>query len=133
MQAIALKAEMQPGHRFQNLFGMLNKEMLKTSWRFSRKDSAFGIYRLSADEYEQSLDKNILQLVEDLKRKRSRAKLVLKRNMPKGNGMFRPLGLVATQDKLLQLAVKRILQAGMSRTFWIVALDIVRTSEHPTQ
>src|ERR1035437_2295307 len=76
LHAIALKAEIQPGYRFQNLFGMVNEEMLKDSWRFIRKDAAFGIDRVSADEYEQNLDENIHQLVEDLKQKRYRAKLV---------------------------------------------------------
>jgi hypothetical protein len=33
---------MQPGYRFQNLFGMLNEEMLKDSWQYIRKDAAFG-------------------------------------------------------------------------------------------
>ena len=117
LQAIALKAEMQPGYRFQNLFGMLNEELLQDSWRFIRKDAAFGIDRVSADDYEQNLDENIHQLVEQLKQKRYRAKLVLRRYIPKGNGKFRPLGLVATQDKLLQMAVKRILQAIYEQDF----------------
>ena len=117
LQAIALKAEMQPGYRFQNLFGMVNEELLKDSWRFIRKDAAFGIDRVSAGDYEQNLDENIHQLVEDLKQKRYRAKLVLRRYIPKGNGKFRPLGLVATQDKLLQMAVKRILQAIYEQDF----------------
>ena len=117
LQAIALKAEMQPGYRFQNLFGMLNEEMLKDSWQYIRKDAAFGIDRVSADEYEQNLDENIHQLVEDLKQKRYRAKLVLRRYIPKGDGKYRPLGIPATQDKLLQLAVKRILQAIYEQDF----------------
>ncbi len=117
LQAIALKAEMQPGYRFQNLFGMLNEEMLKDSWGYIRKDAAFGIDRVSAEDYEQNLDENIRQLVDDLKQKRYRAKLILRRYIPKGNGKFRPLGLVATQDKLLQLAVKRILQAIYEQDF----------------
>ena len=108
---------MQPGYRFQNLFGMVNEELLKDSWRYIRKDAACGIDRVSADEYEQNLDENIHQLVEDLKQKRYRAKLVLRRYIPKGNGKFRPLGLVATQDKLLQMAVKRILQAIYEQDF----------------
>jgi len=117
LQAIALKAEKQPGYRFQNLFGLLNEELLKDSWRFIRKDAAFGIDRVSAEDYELNLDGNVHQLVEDLKQKRYRAKLVLRRYIPKGDGKFRPLGLVATQDKLLQMAVKRILQAIYEQDF----------------
>jgi RNA-directed DNA polymerase len=117
LQAIAVKAASQPGYRFRNLYGMLNEGMLKDSWCFIRKDAAYGVDRVSAKEYEQNLDENVHQLVEGLKQKRYRAKLVRRRYIPKGNGKFRPLGIPATQDKLLQLAVKRILEAIYEQDF----------------
>ena len=117
LQAIALKAEKQPGYRFQNLFGLLNEELLKDSWRYIRKNAAYGVDEVSAKDYELNLDGNIHQLVGDLKQKRYRAKLVLRRYIPKGDGKFRPLGIPATQDKLLQVAVKRILQAIYEQDF----------------
>jgi RNA-directed DNA polymerase len=117
LQAIAEKAESQPGYRFRNLYGMLNEGMLKDSWQHIRKDAAFGVDRVSAKDYEQNLDENIHQLVEGLKQKRYRAKLVRRRYIPKGNGKFRPLGIPATQDKLLQLAVKRILEGIYEQDF----------------
>ena len=117
LQAIAKKAGEQPGYRFRNLFGLLNEEMLRDSWQSIRKDAASGVDRESAKEYEQNLDENIHLLVEDLKRKRYRAKNVLRRYIPKGNGKLRPLGIPATQDKLLQLAAKRILEAIFEQDF----------------
>jgi len=117
LQAIAKKASEQPGYRFHNLFGMLNEEMLKDSWQYIRKNAASGVDRVSAKEYEQNLDENIHQLVNDLKRKRYRAKHVLRRYIPKGNGKLRPLGIPATQDKLLQVAVKRLLEAIYEQDF----------------
>jgi group II intron reverse transcriptase/maturase len=117
LQAIAEKAASQPGYRFRNLYGMLNEEMLKDSWKHIRKEAAYGVDRVSAKDYEQNLDENIHQMVEGLKQKRYRAKLVRRRYIPKGNGKFRPLGIPATQDKLLQLAVKRILEAIYEQDF----------------
>jgi RNA-directed DNA polymerase len=117
LQAIANKAEKQLGYRFRNLYGLLNEEMLKDSWQYIRKDAAFGVDRVSAEDYEQNLAGNIHQLVEGLKQKRYRAKLVRRRYIPKGNGKLRPLGIPATQDKLLQLAVKRILEAIYEQDF----------------
>ena len=52
--------------------------------RFIRKDAAFGVDRVSAQEYELNLDDNIRQLVERLKGKRYRAKLVRRQYIPKG-------------------------------------------------
>jgi RNA-directed DNA polymerase len=117
LQAIAKKASEQPGYRFRNLFGMLNEEMLRDSWHNIRKNAACGVDRMSAGEYEQNLEENIHQLVDELKRKRYRAKKVLRRYIPKGNGKYRPLGIPATQDKLLQIAVKRILEVIFEQDF----------------
>jgi len=117
LQAIANKAKSHPKYRFRDLYGMLNEEMLHDCWRFIRKDAAFGVDRVSAQEYEQDLGDNIQQLVERLKEKRYRAKLVRRQYIPKGNGKLRPLGIPATEDKLLQLAVKRLLEAIYEQDF----------------
>jgi RNA-directed DNA polymerase len=117
LQAIAKKASERPKYRFRDLFRLLNEETLKDSWHYIRKNAACGVDRVSAAEYEQNLDGNIHQLVEELKRKRYRAKNVLRRYIPKGNGKLRPLGIPATQDKLLQIAVKRILEAIFEQDF----------------
>jgi group II intron reverse transcriptase/maturase len=91
--------------------------MLRDSWQDIRKSAAYGVDRVSAAEYEQDLDGNIHRLVEELKRKRYRAKNVRRVYIPKGNGKLRPLGIPATQDKLLQMAVKRILEAIFEQDF----------------
>jgi len=90
---------------------MLNQEMLLDRWRFIRKDAAYGVDQVSAVEYEQNLEENIHNLVGRLKRGSYHAKLVRRKYIPKGDGGQRPLGIPATEDKLLQLAVKRILEA----------------------
>jgi group II intron reverse transcriptase/maturase len=117
LQAIANKASEQPDYRLRNLFGLLNEDMLNNSWQFIRKNAASGVDGVSAKEYEQNLDENIHQLVDNLKRKSYRAKNVLRRFIPKGDGKLRPLGIPATQDKLLQLSVKRILEAIFEQDF----------------
>ena len=117
LQGIAKKAESNKKHRFGNLFEMLNEEMLHDCWRFIRKDAACGVDRVSAEEYEQNLVENIRQLVERLKRKSYRAKLVRRQYIPKEDGRMRPLGIPAVEDKLLQLAVKRILEAIYEQDF----------------
>jgi len=117
LQAIAKKASERPEYRFRDLFRLLNEEMLRDSWRDIRKSAAYGVDRVSAAEYEQDLDGNIHQLVDELKRKRYRAKNVRRVYIPKGNGKLRPLGIPATQDKLLQIAVKRILEAIFEQDF----------------
>ncbi|MBA2703831.1 MAG: group II intron reverse transcriptase/maturase [Blastocatellia bacterium] len=108
---IAKKAKTEKRYRFRNLYRELDEEMLRDSWRLIRKDAALGVDRVSAAEYEANLEENIHQLVERLKRKSYRAKLVRRQYIPKDAGKLRPLGILATEDKLLQLAGKRLLEA----------------------
>ena len=117
LRGIAKKAQEQKKHRFGNLYEMLNEESLHDCWRYIKKDVAYGVDRVSAREYEENLDENIRQLVERLKRKSYRAKLVRRQYIPKGEGKVRALGIPATEDKLLQLAVKRILEAIYEQDF----------------
>ena len=117
LQGIAKKAQEQPKHRFGNLYELLNEGFLKECWRDIRKDAAYGVDRVSAQDYERDLEGNIHDLVERLKRKQYRAKLVRRQYIPKGDGKVRPLGIPAVEDKLLQLAVTRILQAIYEQDF----------------
>jgi len=117
LQGIAKRAKEQKKHRFQDLYRMLDEEFLLESWRDVRKDAACGVDQISAEEYEQNLGENIRDLVERLKRGRYQAKLVRRKYIPKGEGRMRPLGIPATEDKLLQVAVKRILEAIYEQDF----------------
>jgi group II intron reverse transcriptase/maturase len=98
---------------------MLNEENLLDSWRYLKKDAASGIDRVSARVYEENLVENVRSLVERVKGKRYRAKLVRRQYIPKGGGKYRPLGIPAIEDKLLQKAVTRILEAIFEQDFLV--------------
>jgi group II intron reverse transcriptase/maturase len=117
LQGIAKKAQSQKQYRFRNLYGMLNEELLTESWREIKKSAASGVDQISAQVYEQNLAGNIQDLVERLKQKRYRAKLVKRHYIPKGNGKLRPLGIPAVEDKLLQVAATRLLAAIYEQDF----------------
>jgi retron-type reverse transcriptase len=117
LQGIAKKAKEQKEHRFQDLYRLLNEEFLFESWRYIHKDAAYGVDEISAEEYGQNLEENIRDLVGRLKRGSYRAKLVRRKYIPKGEGKMRPLGIPAIEDKLLQVAVKRILEAIYEQDF----------------
>jgi group II intron reverse transcriptase/maturase len=66
---------------------------------------------VTASEYAEELDTRIEALAERLKTKHYRAKLVRRVYIPKENGKERPLGIPALEDKLVQLAVSKLLTA----------------------
>jgi len=117
LQGIAKKAQSQKQYRFRNLYGRLNEELLRDSWREIKTHAASGVDQLSAQDSEQHLEENSRDLVERLKQKRYRAKLVKRHYIPKGNGQLRPLGIPAVEDKLLQVAVSRVLEAIYEQDF----------------
>jgi retron-type reverse transcriptase len=120
-QGRATKAQEHPKQRFGNLYEWLNESFLNECWRDIRKEAASGVDRMSVQAYERHLDENIPNLVERLKRKQYRAKLVRRQYIPKGDGKLRPLGIPAVEDTLLQLAVARRLPA-------IYEQDVLRCS-----
>lgn len=117
LQAIANKSKKDKRHRFQNLANMLTVDFLKDSWRFVKKSSAPGIDGRDAREFEKNLHANLTDLVNRLKQGRYRAGLIKRVYIPKGNGKLRPLGLPNIEDKILQMAVSRILSAIYEQDF----------------
>jgi len=117
LRGIANKAKRLKDHRFLNLYTMLDEFNLLDSWRYIKKNVAYGVDKVSAREFEQDLHVHVKSLVARLKRKSYRAKLVRRQYIPKGKDKLRPLGIPATIDKLLQLAVARILNAIFEADF----------------
>jgi RNA-directed DNA polymerase len=117
MLGLTNKARDRKVHVFKGLYALITEEFLRDSWRMIRKDAAYGVDQVSASEYEQNLDDNIRDLVERLKRNFYHAKLVRRQYIPKPDGRQRPLGIPATEDKLLQLAVTRVLEAIYEQDF----------------
>ena len=111
LQGISNKARRKEKYRFRNLYGCLNPVFLLQSFQLLNKKSASGIDKVSAKEYIKNLRQNIHNLVESLKMKRYKANLIRRVEIPKGNGKTRPLGIPTTSDKVLQMAVSRILTA----------------------
>lgn len=117
LRGIARKAKQEKNHRFGNLYGMLNKDALYLAWKSINKKAAVGIDKESAKEFARNLSENLENMEAELKSKKYKAKLVKRVNIPKGNGKFRPLGLPALRDKIIQKAVSNILEAIYEQDF----------------
>jgi len=73
--AIAKKARERKDLRFFNLYRLIDEALLLDCWRDIRKNAAFGVDGISAEEYGENLTGNIRDLVDRLKRKTYRARL----------------------------------------------------------
>jgi group II intron reverse transcriptase/maturase len=139
LRGIANRALKDRTHRFRNLFGLLTVGFLLECWRFINPRAAAGIDRLSAREYGMNLLDNLTSLVELVKAESYRSKWILRKYIPKPNGKLRPLGIPSIADKILQVAVSKILEAIYESEFLECsygyrprrgALDAVRDLSH---
>ncbi len=117
LRGISHKAREYEKHRFQNLYGKLDESFLKGCFYKLNKKAASGVDKVTWQDYKANLNDNIKALVERLKGKKYRAKLVKRQYIPKGGGKLRPLGLPTLEDKLVQLAVSTILGAIWEEDF----------------
>ena len=111
LRGIAKRAQACKDHRFQDLYRLLDAGLLLDCWDGLNKNAASGVDRVTAQAYEQDLIANIQDLAERLKSKCYRTKLVRRCYIPKDNGGERPLGIPALEDKLVQLACAKMLNA----------------------
>jgi RNA-directed DNA polymerase len=114
---LANKAALDKAHRFQNLMVLMTVGYLLACWRLINKGAAYGIDRVDARTYEANLQENVEGLVAAIKGGWYRAKLVLRRYIPKLNGKLRPLGIPAMADKVLQMGVTKILEEIYEQDF----------------
>lgn len=96
---------------FTSLYHHINAEMLKQCHRELDGNKAVGIDKVTKAKYEVNLEENISNLVNRLKKKSYKPLPSLRVFIPKGNGKMRPLGIASYEDKIVQLAVKKLLEA----------------------
>ncbi|RZB30946.1 MAG: hypothetical protein AEth_00900 [Candidatus Argoarchaeum ethanivorans] len=114
---IALKSKEDPKCKFTSLAHLLNEEFLKECFRELKKGKSPGIDGVTIGKYAKKLDKNIADLVARLKAKRYKPQPVLRVYIPKPSGDKRPLGIPAVEDKIVQMALKKILESIFEQDF----------------
>ncbi len=103
---------------FTSIGHLINKEMLKECHKEMDGDKAVGIDGVTKEEYGRNLDENLERLVERLKKKSYKPQPARRVEIPKENGKTRPLSIYCYEDKLVQEALKRILEAVFEPQFY---------------
>ena len=111
LERIADKSRNEKRPIFTSLYHLINEELLKKCHKELDGNKAEGIDNVSKKEYAEDLDENIKDLVIRLKNKAYKPAPALRVYIPKDNGKMRPLGISIYEDKIVQLALKKILEA----------------------
>lgn len=104
--------------KFNSIGHLINIEMLKECHYKMDGRKAVGIDGISKEEYNSNLDNNLKQLVEKLKNKSYRPKPARKVEIPKENGKTRPLSIYSYEDKLVQEALRKVLESVFEPHFY---------------
>ena len=111
LSALGTKAGKEPKHRFRSLARLLDRQMLGEAFRRLKRRASPGIDGVTHDEYAESLEENLLALESRLKQGTYRAQPVKRRWIAKaGSSKMRPLGIPVLEDKIVQQAVRMILE-----------------------
>jgi Retron-type reverse transcriptase len=111
LERISQLSKEKPEMVFTSIGHLINKEMLKECHEKMDGKKAVGIDGVTKEEYEEKLEENLDSLIGRLKGKSYRPKPARRVEIPKDNGKTRPLSIYCYEDKVVQEALKRILEA----------------------
>ena len=118
LQEIATKASQNPEWGFSTLAHRIDVDWLKEAYGKLNKKGAPGLSKVTAAEYSENLERNLIDLHNRLKEGRYRAPPVKRVWLEKENGKKRPLGLPEFEDKIVQRAVEMQLSAIYENDFY---------------
>jgi group II intron reverse transcriptase/maturase len=103
--------------RFTTLLHHVTARLLLDAYSALRKDAACGVDELTWREYQEGLRHRLSDLHGRVHRGRYRAKPSRRIYIPKADGRERPIGIAALEDKIVQSAVRRVLEAIYEEDF----------------
>jgi RNA-directed DNA polymerase len=117
LERVGQKAKQEKGVRFSNLLCHIKVPLLQQAYESLRKDAAPGVDGMSWREYGEGLDARLRDLQDRVHRGNYHPQPVRRVYIPKGDGRSRPLGIPAVEEKVLQQAVRMVLEPIYERAF----------------
>ena len=96
---------------------LIDVPALERAYQRMRKDAAVGVDGVTKEKYGQDLERNLRDLHVRMKAKRYRHQPIRRVHIPKEGGKTRPIGIPAFEDKLVQDAVREVLEAIYEQDF----------------
>jgi len=117
LKRIAARAKRNPQTQFTSLAHLITVDALREAWRTIKKKRSAGVDGVTAQDYELKLEENLRVLHSRLVTMKYQAKPVKRVYVPKEDGSQRPIGIPAVEDKIVQAAVRRVLDAIYEQDF----------------
>ncbi len=117
LRRLARKAKEEPQLQFTAMAHLLTEEVYWAAWRRLQKGASTGVDGVTATAYAADLAGNLRALQARVKAKQYRPQPVRRVTIPKEGGQTRPIGIPALEDKLVQGAVRLVLEAIYEQDF----------------
>lgn len=118
LQRIAEIAKERPNEKFTSLAHLINQEMLIECHNELKPNKASGSDKVTKQKYESNLKENVTDLLKRMKTHEYRPQPVRRAYIPKvGTDKQRPLGIPAHEDKIVQSAINKIINAIYEQDF----------------
>jgi len=100
-----------PRFVFRSLAHLIDEAALVRAFQRLREDAAVGVDGITKEVYEKALETNVRDLHQRLRTMRWRHKPILRVHIPKEKGKTRPIGISSLEDKIVQEALRELLEA----------------------
>jgi RNA-directed DNA polymerase len=91
---------------------------LQAAWEQVKSNrGAAGIDRQSIEAFAANAERNLSELAQELEQGRYRPQAVRRVEIPKAGGKTRPLGIPTVKDRIVQTAVKRVIEPIFEKEF----------------
>jgi len=117
LQRIRERAKQKPEEKWTNLLSHMRVSFLKEAYQRLRRNAAAGVDEVTWHEYGERLDDRLLDLEGRVHRGSYHPQPVRRVYIPKGDGKWRPLGIPALEDKIVQQAAQMILEPILEAEF----------------
>lgn len=114
---VAERAKRHPDVRMLALAHHIDEPALERAFRNLRRNAAVGVDGVTVDQYGGNLVANLQALRTRLKAGQYRHQPIRRVNIPKENGATRPIGVSTVEDKIVQGALRDVLEAIYEQDF----------------
>lgn len=108
----------RPNARFLALAHLIDVPALERAYGRLRKKAAVGVDGVSVEKYGENLEVNLQNLHHRMKSKKYRHQPLRRTFVQKEDGSQRPIGISATEDKIVQGALREVLEAVYEPVFY---------------
>lgn len=114
---VAERAKRDPCGQLFSLAYLLDRDTLKSALGRIRSGAAVGVDGMTKAVFESNLEGNLEGLHEEMRRGSYRHQPIRRVHIPKENGKTRPIGISTIRDKVVQGALRDVLEAIYEQDF----------------